>query len=426
MVRNWLRTIAELNTRAGDVREEFTNPPAWLRRALLAALAIELFALTRLSLHDVPVLGALIVTYILTMLIPPVPSPLGYIRTPRVAFIVTLILLWPPLIVFIVVAFGTLLSVLLFRLYEPWRALINSALWAFPAAAASVVGHAGQHVVPGRLIALVVASFTILVVYLVTNFALLALYTHLRRGVPFLSYWWSCITENPLAQVLAVPLPILLGSVAIGMHQGPWMAVLLTALSAVTMPASRAQLAVYLASQRTVHDIMRALMIALERSVPGADAHAQRVSALVDEVGRRMRVPAATLESWRMAALLHDIGLIDAESRTVSPVSHAIVGARILVSYPDAIVADMVREHHTPWSAVTSRLKGAVALGARVLAAAECYDELRYGAPAVPGRATHAATAKALRPLIGSYLDPRVAPFVLDTAERMEHQRSAS
>ena len=421
-----MRTIVELNTRAGGVREEFTNPPAWLRRALLAALAIELFALTKLSLHDIPVLAALIVIYILTMLIPPVPSPLGYIRTPRVAFIVTLILLWPPLPVLIVVAFGTLLSVLLFRLYEPWRALINTALWAFPAAAASVVGHAVLGVIPGRLIALGAASLTILIVYLVANFALLALYNHLRRGVPFLSYWWSCVTENPLAQVLAVPLPILLGSVAIGVQRGPWMAVLLTALSAVTMPASRAQLAVYLASQRTVQDIVRSLMIALERSVPGAHAHAERVGALVEESGRRMRIPAAALESWRTAALLHDIGLIDAESRSGAPVSHASVGARILASYPDSVVAEMVRAHHTPWSAVAPRLRGTAALGARVLAVAECYDEVRYGTPAAPGATTHRAASEALRPLIGPQLDPRVAPFVLETAGRMDRQRAAS
>ena len=420
MLRTWMRTIVELNKRPGDERDEFRNPPTWLRRALLLALAVDLYVLTRLPVHDVPVVAALTVVYILTMLVPPVPSPLGYIRTPRVAFIATLILLWSPLDVLLVVAFGTLLSVLLFRLYEPWRALINTVHWAYPAAAASVVGHAILHLIPGRLVGLTAASLAILVVYLSLNFASLALYRHFRRGDAFFPYWWSCVIENPLAQVLAAPLPILLGAVALGLGRGPWIALVLTGLSAVTMPAGRAQLAVYLASQRTVQDIVRALMIALERTVPGAQAHAERVSHLMDAVGRRLRVPGGMLESWRTAALLHDIGLIDAESRAASPVGHAIVGARILASYPDAIVADMVREHHTPWSAVTPRLRGSVALGARVLAAAEYYDELRYGTPASPGRVTHVATAAALRPLIGTQLDPRIASVVLETAERLE------
>lgn len=426
VVRQWTRTIVEMNVRAPGERNEFVDPPPWLRRTLAASFVIDVAALTRLSLHDVPVVAGLTAVYGLTMLVPPVPSPLGMIRTPRVAFLVTLMLLWSPLHTLIAIAFGTLLAVAVFRLYEPWRALINTFWWAYPAALGSAVAHALLEAIPGRLVGITVASLAILVVYLLANFGLIALYRHLRHGEPFFAYWWSCLNENPLSQILAVPVPILLGTIAIGSGSGPWLALFLTLLSAVTIPAVRAQLAVFLASQRTVQDIVRALMIGLERAVPGAHEHAQRVSALVDEVGRGMRVPAATLESWRMAALLHDIGLIDADSRAAPPVSHAIVGARILVSYPDAIVAEMVREHHTPWSAITPRLKGAAALGARVLAAAECYDEVRHGVPAVPGRATHAATVEALRPLIGSYLDPRVAPFVLETAERIEHQRAAS
>ncbi len=415
-----MRTIIALNVRPPDERAEFHNPPAWLRGVLILSCFVDLYALTRLSLRDAPVIAALTVVYALTMLVPPVPSPLGYIRTPRVAFIATLILLWSPLHVLLVVAYGTVLAVLVFRLYEPWRALINSVHWAYPAALASVAGHAVLRVVREPLLGLMAAVLTILIVYLATNFASVSLYRHFTRGDRFWRYWWRTFTENPLSQVLAAPVPIVLGAIAIGLRGGSWIALFLTTLSAVTMPAGRAQLAVFLASQRTVQDIVRALTIALERSVPGAQAHAQRVSDLVDETGRRLRVPAGTLESWRTAALLHDIGLIDADSRVESPVSHAIVGARILASYPDAIVADIVREHHTRWSAVTPRLRGNVALGARVLAAAECYDELRYGTPTSPGRVTHAATAAALRPLIGTQLEPRIASVVLESAERLE------
>ncbi len=425
VVRQSLRTIVEMNVRAPDERHEFVSPPPWLRGTLAASFILDVAALTRLSPRDIPAVAALTAVYGLTMLVPPVPSPLGMIRTPRVAFLVTLMLLWSPLHTLIAIAFGTMLAVTVFRLYEPWRALINTFWWAYPAALGSAIGHALLRVIPGRLVGITAASLAILVVYLLANFALIALYRRLRHGDRFFAYWWSCLTENPLSQVLAAPVPILLGAIAIGPGRGPWLALLLTTLSAVTMPAVRSQLAVFLASQRTVQDIVRALMIALERTVPGAHAHAQRVSALVSEVGRRMRVPAGTVESWRAAALLHDIGLIDAESRVASPVSHAIVGSRILASHPDAIVAHMVREHHTPWSAVAPRLRGNAALGARVLAAAECYDELRYGTPDAPCTMTHEAAAEALRQLIGSYLDPRIVPVVIETAGRLE-QRSAS
>jgi putative nucleotidyltransferase with HDIG domain len=425
-IGRWLRTIVELNERPSAERDEFQHPPRWLRRILTASLVIDAAALTRLPVHDVAAVAALTVIYSLTMLVPPVPSPLGMIRTPRVAFLVTLMLLWSPLDTLIAIAFGTILAVSVFRLYEFWRATINSVFWAYPAAFASLVGHTARHMIPGRLVGLIAASLIILIVYLLGNFALLALYRHLRYREPFFSYWWSCLTENPLAQVLAAPLPILLGAAAFGLGGALWMALLLTSLSAITMPASRAQLAVYLASQRTMQDIVQALMIALERTVPGAQAHAERVGELVGAIGRRLGVPAATLESWRTAALLHDIGLIDADSRRAPPARHAAVGARILASYPDTIVADIVREHHTPWTAVSRRLRGAAVLGARVLAAAEYYDELRYGVSGTAGLATHAATAAALRPLIGPQIDPHLASVLFDAAERLEPKAKAS
>ena len=419
-VRSWMRTIIELNTRPLDERQDLRNPPAWLRVSLLISFFIDVGALTRLAPHDSPVVAALTVVYALTMLVPPVASPYGMIRTPRVAFLVTLMLLWSPLETFLVVAFGTLLAVVAFRLYEPLRALLNTVFWAYPAALASAAGHAVANTIADPLLALSSASLTILIVYLAMNFTLAALYRYLIRGEPFLRYWWRLFSENPLSQVLAAPVPILLGVIALGLGHDRRTLIFLTALSAVTMPAGRAQLAVFLASQRTVQDIVRALMIALERTVPGAQAHAERVSNLVSEVGRRLRVSAGTLESWRTAALLHDIGLIDAGSRMASPASHAVVGARILASYPDTIVADMVRDHHTRWSVLPSWLRGTTAVGVRVLAAAECYDELRHGTPTSPGLVTHAATAAALRPVIGTQLDPRIASVVLETAKRLE------
>jgi putative nucleotidyltransferase with HDIG domain len=420
VVRNWMRTIILLNTRPPDERQDLLNPPGWLRTALLVSLVLDIFALTKLTTRDLPIIAALTVIYILTMLVPPVASPHGLIRTPRVAYLVTLMLFWSPLQVLVTVAYGTLLAVIIFRLYEPSRALLNTIFWAYPAALASFVAQVVVRRISDPLLGLVAAVCAILVAYLATNFAATSLYRHLLRGEPFWQYWWRTFTENPLSQLLAAPVPILLGAVAHGLGQRSGTLLFLTAVSAFTMPAGRAQLAIFLASQRTVRDIVRALMIALERVVPGAQAHAERVSELVGATGRRLRVSANTLESWRIAGLLHDIGLIDAGSRRASAVSHAIVGARILDSYPDSMVADMVREHHTPWSAIPPRLRSGVALGARVLAAAEVYDELRYGTPTHAGVKTHEATVEALRPLIGKYLEPRVAAVLLDAAEEHE------
>jgi hypothetical protein len=214
IVRAGLRIIVDLNARPPAERDEFRSPPMWLRATLSVSLVLDVLALTRLPVHQFPVVAALTLIYSLTMLVPPVPSPLGMIRTPRVAFLVTLMLLWSPVDTLVAVAFGTLLAVSVFRLYDFWRAAINTAWWAYPAAFASFVGHAVLQAVPGRLVGLTAASFATLVVYLATNFALLALYRHLRHGDPFFLYWWSCLAENPLAQILAAPLPIILMSFA--------------------------------------------------------------------------------------------------------------------------------------------------------------------------------------------------------------------
>lgn len=416
--RRWKDTFIALYARSPAEREAFVDLPAWLRGALLSTCLVYGYALARLAPRDVPSVAAVTILYALTMLIPPVPSPLGYLRTPRVAFLVTLMLLWSPLHTLIAVAVGTLLGVVALRLYEPWRALLNSILWAYPAALASMLGHATLRFFPDPLVGLIVSSFVILVVYLGTNFGALALYRHLRLGDPFFAYWWSCMVENPLAQLLSVPLPVFLGAVAIGTGFRGWLVLLLTGLSAVTMPLARTQLTLYAVSQRTVEDIVRALMLALDRTVPGAQAHAERVSELVAATAHRLKVGVNTIDVWRTAALLHDIGLIDAQSRTTAPAAHAQVGAKILTSYPDPAVADIVREHHAPWTAV--RLHGHAALGARVLAAAECYDELRYGAPGRPALVTHAATAAAMRRLAGSSLDPDVVSALLAAADRRE------
>lgn len=411
-VRRWAQAMASLHER----REPFGESPAWLRASLFGSCVVYLFALTRLAPRDIPAVAGLIFLYALTILVPPVPSPAGMVRIPRLAFTVTVALLWPPLETMLGVAFGTLLAVLAFRLYEPERAVLNTIFWAYPAALASWVGHVILVKTPDPLVGLAAASLAIVLVYWPVNYAGAALYSRLRFNEPFFRYWWRSVSEDPLAQVLSAPLPIFLGAIALGLGSEPWAVFVLTGVAVLTMPSSRTQITLYFASQRTTREIVRALMVALERVVPGAQAHAERVSELVAETGRRLRVPAATIELWRLAALLHDIGLIDGASRAAPPEIHAATGARILASYPDAVVAEMVRDHHTPWSRGPLPLHRRTALGVRVLAAAECYDELRWGTPKTAGRATHAAAAEAFQPLIRTQVDPHVAAALLETA----------
>ncbi|HEV2440380.1 MAG TPA: HD domain-containing protein [bacterium] len=424
-VRRWFSDIVALHERSPAEREDLRRLPPVLRGCLIVSCIADLYAITRVAPRDAPAVAALIVVYALVTLVPPIVGPFGRFLFPRLALMATIALLWSPLHTLIGVAFGTLAGVLVFRLYEPWRAVLNTVYWAYPAAFASLLGHAVLHAIPDPLVALTVASIVIVVVYWVMNDTAVALAHHLRAGVPFFADWWRGLTEDPVDQLLSAPLPIFLGAIGYGLGSRPWVVLCLTAVAALTIPSARAQRNLYFASQRTTEDMVHALMLALERAVPGAQAHAERVSALVGETGRRLRVPARYLEVWSFAALLHDIGLIEPRGRTRPPTTHAAVGARILASQPDTTAADIVREHHTPWSYGSLNGSPAAVLGARVLATAEKYDELRYGTVDTPGLGTHAATVEALRPLVGTQLDPAVTAAVIETAAQQE-LRSAS
>jgi len=418
-VRRWLGGIVALHQRSPAEREELKRLPAPMRAYLIASCFVVLYALARVAIRDILAVAALTCVYALTMLVPPITSPLGQIRIPRLAFTATIALLWSPLHTFVGVACGTLLGVFAFGLYEPWRAVLNSVLWAYPAALASFAGHAVFRAVPDPLLGLTVAGVVIVVVYWVTNYGATALWRHWGYGAPFFRYWWRGVAEDPLGQILSAPLPIFFGAIALGLGSRPWIVLLLTGLAALMMPTERAQRMLYFASQRTTSDIVRALMLALERLVPGARAHAERVSALVTAAGQTLGVPPRTLEVWRQAGLLHDVGLVDAGGRAAAAEEHARLGARILASHPDPAVAEIVRRHHTPWSDAAVARQSAV-LGARVLAAAERYDELRYGTPGTPGLGGHAAAAEALKPLGGTLLDPVAVAAVIEAARRLD------
>ena len=417
--QRWLKGIIALHERSPAEREELRRLPRVVRGALIVSLLVDLYAIARLAPRDVPAVAALTLIYALVTLVPPIVGPFGRFLFPRLALTATIALLWSPLHTLIGIACGTLLGVLAFRLYEPWRALLNTVYWAYPAALASLLGHAALRAIPDPLVGLSVASVVIVIVYWVTNDAVGALSLHVRSGVPFFADWWRGLKEDPVDQLLSAPLPIFFGAIAHGLGSRPWIALLLTGLAALTIPSARAQRNLYFKSQRTTQDIVRSLMLALERAVPGAHAHAERVSALVGEAGRRLGVPARTSEVWCFAALLHDVGLIEARGRTAPAAVHAAVGARILVSHPDPAVAEIVREHHTPWFQRSAEGDRTAPLGARVLAAAETYDELRYGTAGAPGLGTHAATAEAMRPLLGTQLDPAVAAVVIEAAEHL-------
>ncbi len=165
---------------------------------------------------------------------------------------------------------------------------------------------------------------------------------------------------------------------------------------------------------------VEALALALEAKDPGAGDGLRRVPAYAVELGAAMHLPDSQREALRVAASLRDIGKLSVPDYIVSKPgdptpaefdkmkTHAAVGAAILeqAGFPGTVTA-IVRSHHERWDGrgYPDGLKGdAIPIGARILAAAECFAALISNRPSpAPDEARDA-----LSKLAGTSLDPAV------------------
>ena len=108
----------------------------------------------------------------------------------------------------------------------------------------------------------------------------------------------------------------------------------LTALPAVTLPFARQELAYYFRSQQMLDEIVEAVVRALEGVDPHSRAHGDRVSAIAFETGRRLRMSARELLALRLAARLHDVGLLAGEETPAMEEQLADISSRILTRFP--------------------------------------------------------------------------------------------
>lgn len=168
--------------------------------------------------------------------------------------------------------------------------------------------------------------------------------------------------------------------------------------------------------------VLTALVDALEKQGPGGRTHSVRVASLAAHIAARMGLDGEDVESIRLAARLHDIGQIALREDVLREARHRtqeLVGApeapelaaRILqpLSY-HAEVIEIVRRQHERYDGrgKPDGLKGdAIPVGARIVAAANIYDELT--ATVEEEKALSPAQAmENLRGLAGMLLDPKV------------------
>lgn len=177
------------------------------------------------------------------------------------------------------------------------------------------------------------------------------------------------------------------------------------------------------------NDAVRALVNALELSIPGEGAHSERVSVYAVATGEKMGMGPEELIHLRRAAALHDVGKIAlnrhilhklgalTESEMDQMRLHAIMAMRVIESLPwlDPAV-DMIVHHHERWDGkgYPDGLKGTnIPLGARIIGVAETYDVLTN--PVAWKELIHDGDAiKELQRCTGSQFDPEVVAAFLE------------
>ncbi|MEP7367217.1 MAG: HD domain-containing phosphohydrolase [Acidobacteriota bacterium] len=174
---------------------------------------------------------------------------------------------------------------------------------------------------------------------------------------------------------------------------------------------------------------IEALALAIEAKDHTAQNHLQRMQLYCHSIGKVLNLPTEELEALRAAAVLHDVGKLAVPEHILAKPGrltreefekvkiHPSIGAEILerVDFPYP-VARIVRYHHEKWNGggYPSGLRGEeIPVGARILAAVDCFDALISGRPYRSAYSIDEALGK-MADESGSSFDPRVIDVLLE------------
>lgn len=172
---------------------------------------------------------------------------------------------------------------------------------------------------------------------------------------------------------------------------------------------------------------IEALALAIEAKDETTGEHLQRVRIYSMELAKELGLSEDEREALQAASVLHDIGKLAVPEHIISKPGrltpeefekmkiHPIVGAEILerVHFPYPVVP-IVRAHHEKWdgSGYPQGLAGeAIPIGARILAAVDCFDALASDRQYRKALPLNEAMAKVVADA-GKAFDPRVVEIL--------------
>jgi putative nucleotidyltransferase with HDIG domain len=288
---------------------------------------------------------------------------------------------------------------ILFRKKEPIRAVFNTAQYVLSASVGgwlfALTGGVSGVRTEGfalQLIPFLVFLFTVMGINQGTVFVAITLNEELKpRDI------WSRFLGpsgvNILSDITVSPLAIV---VAFFYFEAGWSSF---ALSLLPLLFIRHAYLNNFRLEQANHDLLRALVKAIETRDPYTSGHSQRVAGLASRIGRELNLGSRAIETIEMSALLHDVGKVDiiyseilrkpdaltADEQRIME-SHVTKGVELLCSLatvPQDVIA-AVRHHHEriDGRGYPDGIRGdAIPLGARIIKVCDAVDAMLSDRP---------------------------------------------
>ncbi|MEQ1794157.1 MAG: HD domain-containing phosphohydrolase [Nitrospira sp.] len=182
-------------------------------------------------------------------------------------------------------------------------------------------------------------------------------------------------------------------------------------------------------SRRDVESILvRQVTSEVDRALPSQAGHGRKTADIALMIGQAMALDVEALHHLKLAALLHDIGLLmlppelTEDSGALEPESyvaiqhHARLGGNLLEPFKflqDASI--LIAHHHERWdgSGYPYGIRGTyIPLGARILSVADAFDAITIPAGVCPDLRAHIAW-RIIRVASGTQFDPDIVQVLV-------------